>query len=154
MKRVVGILLIIALMLSLFGCSGADKRALADVGGVDLRGGDIIFSEDTHGGIHYDGRSLIKVRYSDASTAEKIAASDKWRALPFSDNLETFVYQYYNSDSQIPKIENGYYYFYDRHNDSKDRYSDADLLNRPSFNLTFAVYDADSQTLYFCTFDT
>ena len=54
----------------------------------------------------------------------------------------------------IPVIDEGYYFFYDRHDQAKDRYDDSDLFGRPSFNFTFAVYDTKENKLYICKFNT
>jgi len=44
--------------------------------------------------------------------------------------------------------------FVDRHSESKDIHSDIDLFSRHSFNFTIALYDVDSNTLYYYEFDT
>ena len=46
---------------------------------------------------------------------------------------------------------NGFYRLIDRHSDAGDGQN---LLERASLNVTLAVYDADSDTLYFCEMDT
>ena len=48
-------------------------------------------------------------------------------------------------------IANGFYRLIDRHSDAGDGQN---LLERASLNVTLAVYDADSDTLYFCEMDT
>ena len=50
-----------------------------------------------------------------------------------------------------PGIANGFYRLIDRHSDAGDGQN---LLERASLNVTLAVYDADSDTLYFCEMDT
>ena len=59
-----------------------------------------------------------------------------------------------NNNPVIPQIENGYYYFLDRHSRSVDSYDDSDVLDRYSFNFTIAIYDADNDILYYVEFDT
>lgn len=49
--------------------------------------------------------------------------------------------------SLLPGIANGFYRLIDRHSDAGDGQN---LLERASLNVTLAVYDADSDTLYFC----
>jgi hypothetical protein len=58
------------------------------------------------------------------------------------------------NNQDIPEITNGYYYFYDRFEDSSDPLNDSELLERSSYNFTLAIYDADSQILYYCEVDT
>ena len=60
----------------------------------------------------------------------------------------------YDDDLEIPQIENGYYYFYDRHDEATDPYDDSEFLARFSFNFTLAIYDSDTNTLYLCEYDT
>ena len=55
------------------------------------------------------------------------------------------------SDPLLPGIANGFYRLIDRHSDAGDGQN---LLERASLNVTLAVYDADSDTLYFCEMDT
>ena len=54
----------------------------------------------------------------------------------------------------IPKIENGYYLFIDRHDSVTDEHSDEDLFSRYSFNFTIAFYDLDTNNFYYYEFDT
>lgn len=58
------------------------------------------------------------------------------------------------ASAAFPPVQNGCYYFEDRHSRSADPHSDSGLFQRHSFNVTFALYDADTQTLYYCKFDT
>ena len=54
-------------------------------------------------------------------------------------------------DPLLPGIANGFYRLIDRHSDAGDGQN---LLERASLNVTLAVCDADSDTLYFCEMDT
>lgn len=54
----------------------------------------------------------------------------------------------------VPKIENGYYCFVDRHSQSKDKKDDSPLLNRYSINCSLAIYDTDTNLLYYLELDT
>ena len=54
----------------------------------------------------------------------------------------------------FPTIEHGFYYFKDRHSESYAPFDDSLIWNRASYNFTIAVYDLDTRTLYFSTFDT
>ena len=48
----------------------------------------------------------------------------------------------------------GWYYFYDRHTESLNRNDPSDILERSSFNFDIAIYDADTDTLYYISIDT
>lgn len=153
MKRAKGFVSVLALVLCLC-LFWKDNGELSDVGGVDMSGGEVVSSEDTHGGFHGDGYKLVQVRYAAGAVQEEIAASEDWRSLPLTGALHTFVYQPYDTRLLIPEIESGYYWFYDRHSESVDHRSDAGLLSRYSFNFTLAIYDSDADILYFCIYDT
>ena len=152
-------ILIIAVCITAFvlaGCSGNNSlKSFSNECGVDLSEGRIILEEDNHGGFHGDGFSLLVADYSQTtSVADEILASEIWHRLPLSENLAVFVYQPYDENLKIPQVENGCYYFYDRHDEATDPYDDSDLFSRYSFNFTFAVYDLDTETLYLCKYDT
>ena len=70
--------------------------------------------------------------------------------------MHRFFYEDYHfpNDLPIPVIEEGYYFFYDRHDQAKDPYDDSDLYDMASFNFTFAVYDTKENKLYVCKFNT
>ena len=58
-------------------------------------------------------------------------------------------------EAHLPEIKNGVYKFVDRYNGYlKDRSDDSEILDRSSFNFSIAVYDLDSNTLYYFERDT
>ena len=50
----------------------------------------------------------------------------------------------------IPQIEHGYYYFLNKQTNNQD----TDVLNSPSLNFVIAMFDSDSNTLYYFELDT
>ena len=101
-------------------------------------------------------------------TAASIAANAAWTPLPLDETAQALAYgvtredggevfsagPYLTDDSGdplLPGIANGFYRLIDRHSDAGDGQN---LLERASLNVTLAVYDADSDTLYFCEMDT
>ncbi|MBQ7703473.1 MAG: hypothetical protein IJT40_03770 [Firmicutes bacterium] len=155
-KRIAPIIAVCIVTLVIAGCGGnSSLKSFTDECGVDLSKGRIVSEEDNHGGFHGDGFSLLVADYSQNTTvADEILASENWHQLPLPENLATFVYQPYDEDLQIPQIENGCYYFYDRHDEATDPYDDTELLSRYSFNFTLAIFDTDTSTLYLCRYDT
>lgn len=120
---------------------------------------------DTHSGFHGDGETLIKIVFEDKTLGTQLEG--KWSKLPLSENLHTAVYgleteterissliKLETEENFIPEIENGYYYFYDRHSESNNPYSDGDLLIRYSYNFSIAIYDCENSTLYYAEIDT
>ena len=57
-------------------------------------------------------------------------------------------------EAHMPSIDNGYYMFEDRHSESKDSRDDSELFDRYSFNFSIAIYDCDTDKLYYFEFDT
>jgi hypothetical protein len=143
-----------SLMFLLCGCGDGKLSDFSKECGVDLTSGTLVSCEDTHGGFHGDGDLFAVISFSDDSVCEEMEQKEGWKELPLSQNLGTFVYQPYDENFSIPEIENGYYYFYDRNTKSTDPYDDSELLDRYSYNFTFAIYDMDSHTLYWCEIDT
>ena len=54
----------------------------------------------------------------------------------------------------MPQIQNGYYYFVDRQAEPKMQHSDAQIMERASLNFSIALYDMDTDTLYYIEVDT
>jgi hypothetical protein len=149
------IILIICLFGLLCSCTTEDElSSFSKLNGIDMPVGTVVSSYDTHGGLHGDGESLLVVQYSDDSLCYQMEKSEYWHKLPLSDNLNICIYQTYADSLSIPEIQNGYYYFYDRNTESTNPYDDTDLLNRYSYNFTFAIYDQDYNQLYLCQCDT
>ena len=72
----------------------------------------------------------------------------------YGGEKEDHFYNYNLADaSNIPEIKNGYYYFYDRHANSKDTKDDTNIF-RGSFNFSLALYDLDADIMYLLEFDT
>ena len=165
-----------ALMLTisaLAGCqagSSSVQNKISDVLGINVSDGEEIQGSDSHGGFHGDGMKDVVLSFSDDLSGQ-IVGSDGWKPLPLSQNLTALVYgirwesddatyqvgPYLTDDNNnpvIPQIENGYYYFLDRHSKSVDSYDDSDVLERHSYNFTIAIYDSNTDTLYYAEYDT
>ncbi|MBR3840001.1 MAG: hypothetical protein IKM20_02575 [Erysipelotrichales bacterium] len=123
----------------------------------------IIAEEDTHGGFHGDGSYYLILDCSEKKEEVEVIIND-WKPLPLSENLQLMMYggekdgMYYHSniaeDAHWPIINNGVYKFIDRHSGVVDQSDDTDLLNRYSYNFSIAVYDLDTNTLYYYELDT
>lgn len=113
---------------------------------------------DSHGGFHGDGTTFYRLEFPDDSAVDSIKKNKNWKELPLTDNLTTLA-GFIERDNDwgnplIPQVENGYYCFIDRHSESRDKKDDTDVLNRCSYNFTIAVYDTDSNILYYGEEDT
>ncbi len=167
-NRIALAIVVIISAYALLGCSvKSDEKYIEEQIGINIPEPENISYVDEHGGFHGDGHIFAKVEFlaKDKETIlNELKENSKWRELPLSENLNLFMYggmrdgtSYgYNIAGElgIPKIENGYWYFFDRHSESIDASSDTKLFNRFSFNLTIAMYDADTNILYYVEFDT
>lgn len=149
-------LVLTAALLALSACGTGDPgNEISRVLDIDLTGGKEVSSFDTHGGFHGDGTSCVVIRFEDDTVLEEIGSRADWKAFPLDETVRTLVYRVSdllhdeNGDPLVPEIQNGYYLLIDRHGDKSQ-----DILNRASFNFTLALYDADTDTLYYCKLDT
>ena len=118
---------------------------------------------DTHGGFHGDGSYYLILDCSD-NKEKALKTVKEWTKLPLSENLNlimyggskdgvTYVYEL-AEEAHIPEIENGYYIFEDRSSESTDSTDDTELFDRYSFNFSIAIYDCDTDRMYYFEFDT
>lgn len=118
---------------------------------------------DTHGGFQGDGSYYLILDCSN-NVDTALNNVDGWNSLPLSENLNLIMYggekngMTYGYDlseeAHMPAIENGYYRFEDRHSEANDAYDDSGLFSRASYNFSLAVYDRDTNRLYYFEFDT
>ena len=171
-KRIICAVLALAILAALAGCgSKSELKNISKILSVDCSGAEIVSQYDSHGGFHGDGTSFYALQCSDSSTLEAIQASDEWKPFPLSDSLKTAIWGLQDEEHDyapmiikdndwdnplIPQVENGYYFFRDRHSDAVDPYDDTHVFDesRYSFNFSVAVYDADTDRLYYAEFDT
>lgn len=170
-KRWDMILLTSLALLVMTGCSAEKENSISSeiskAIGVDVSAGEVISKSDSHGGFHGDGSTVIEIPLNDTSISDQIKDNEDWNALPLTENLTALVYgvqtegssvgpMIHSGDGEpvIPEVENGYYYFQDRHSQSTDPKDDSGVLGRASYNFTIAIYDEDRQTLYYMELDT
>ena len=113
--------------------------------------------KDTHGGFHGDGEATLRVYFSDKQAerfVNKINQNNHWGKLPMPEILQRRLHNAIDKEMVIPDIENGYWFFVDRHTEATDKYNYNDMFSRSSLNFSVAVFDADSNILYFYALDT
>ena len=118
---------------------------------------------DTHGGFLGDGSYYLILDCSD-NKEQALEKVQDWNKLPLSENLNLIMYggekdgvaygYELAEEAHMPQIENGCYMFEDRHSESKESRDDSDLFDRYSFNFSIAVYDSDTDKMYYFEFDT
>lgn len=125
---------------------------IAEILGAEINDGVLLTSEDSHGGFLGDGLAYAEIRCN-----LEIPDSEYWHPLPLSDTLTELTARngLLTADGRSlapPEIRNGYYFFMDEF-DGKSP-DDSQLLGRYSYNFTLALYDADTNMLYYYELDT
>ena len=106
---------------------------------------------DTHGGFHGDGSYYLILDCSD-NKDKALEKVKNWNKLPLSENLNNIMYgNSLTEETHLPIIENGYYMFKDRQTDSTD---DSAIFDKASYNFSIAIYDSDTDKMYYFDFDT
>ena len=115
-------LLILSNILSAFNVKDP-RRELSKQLGIDLMNdGTVLLHETDTIGWFGDGYILSELECSDESVLNDIMNDEHWKRLPLSENMHRFFYEDYHfpNDLPIPVIKEGYYFFYDRHDQAKD----------------------------------
>ena len=113
--------------------------------------------KDTHGGFHGDGEAFVKAYFSDNQAKKfisKIKTNSHWRELPMPETLQKRAFYNVDKEMEMPNIENGYWFFLDRHSKAIDKYEYSEMFDRASSNYSIVVFDTDSNTLYYYALDT
>ena len=165
-KVITAIALLLAVLLA--ACSGtrSTPENVAQELGVSLPETVSVGYEDTHGGFHGDGETLVTLTFSadDAAALQAQLAEQGWQPLPMEGEMRAAVYggeldgvNYGDgvfARYSVSAPVNGWYWFFDRHSEATDPHSADGLLGRYSMNYSAAVFDADRNTLYYYELDT
>ncbi len=145
-----------------FGFSTDYLSRISNVIKIDVRAGKIEKSLDTHGSFNGDGEDFVEISFKNDKILKEIKENLHWKKLPFDRNLKILVYgiegKYFSygpfvKENIIPKIKNGYYYFYDKQSEEKNAYNSDEVLSRYSFNFIICIYDEDKNIMYFLEYD-
>lgn len=164
-RKLTAIVLVLGLLLCC-GCSSEQSRwsneSISSLTGVDVSKAETRTVINNYDG--GKGACYISMTFGDDACLAQIGNNADWNKLPLTDNLTAIVYgtdsaaPYISFDDSktaaIPLVENGYYFFADRHGDSSDAKNDGDILNRDSISLTVVIYNTDTNTLYYLDLDT
>ena len=165
MKKIMASISIMILLVVFSSCSFVSRllNYQEEYFGFSKRSFTVVEEVDTHGGFLGDGSYYLILDCSDNEAAALSIVAD-WKRLPLSENLSLIMYggekngrsygYYLFKEAHMPVIENGYYCFKDRHFEAKDVSDDAELFNRFSYNFSLAVYDIDTNRLYYFEYDT
>ena len=142
------------------GCSFSSKESILKKIEIEENKCKIETDVDTHGGFNGDGDYFAKIKCSDLDYKK---LSNNWKKLPLTEELNKVMEMKQCDDKEcknvyekysIPNIENGYYYFLNRHSESNNKYDDTNLNTDSSWNFTLAIMDMNSNIIYYYELDT
>ena len=165
-KRICGLLTAFFMASALSGCQSYEDVSL--VLGADVENAEVILESDSHGGFHGDGERDIIFQFRDDTFEELIQMDQTWHPLPIQDDTVMALLYGLEKDGviygphlwagqeemRLPHIEKGYYLFYDRHAESVAPFDSKGVLERNSLNITVAVYNTETDRLYYAELDT
>ena len=112
--------------------------------------------KDTHGGFLGDGDLYAVIQFDKNeknSFLKNIEKNKKWKKTPLQKDGNYYVYEPL-PDYNIPKTKNGIYYFKDRFAENYPEEADTNINDRAAYNITFALFDLDTNKLYIYKLDT
>lgn len=135
---------------ALSGCKVAatPERIFKSASGVALPVCDAVTTVDTTGFMG-DGEKMFIFSYGDEEKPEleeKFSVAENWLPLPLTDDLAHLLYEHF--DCGIPRIDNGYYLFYDEQNKAYTLPPDYEETSY-SYDFVFCAYDRQSTTVYY-----
>ena len=160
-KMIRGLMAVCSMAILVSACQSYDDISM--MLGADVSFAKVISDSDDHGSFHGDGERYIAFEFEDDSFENTIKEDNTWHPLSvMDDSITALLYGLETSEitygpyleNAIPEVENGYYFFYDRHSESNDPFDSAEVLERSSLNFTVAVYDAKADKLYYAELDT
>lgn len=117
-----------------------------------------MYYKDTHAGFHMDGEVYARVYFSNGQAKrfiKKIKENEHWNNLPMDAEFqEEVTIDKYGDNMELPIIENGYWFFLDRHSEAINKYDEKAIYDRYSYNYTVAIFDTDTNILYYYELDT
>ena len=162
MKKVIiiiaSVVIVLTIIIVLFNKHLHDvEKSVAETFNINIDNCSLTEERDTHGGFLGDGETLYKLECS------KFDVPEDWKKLPLSEPLEEVMNliqcdgagcKDFYSKFRVDVIENGYYYFLDRHAESTDKHDETMINNRASYNFSLLMYDENLKYLYYYKLDT
>lgn len=152
------------LLCSLPGCGGTDRSAyIGGQIGISLPRGVSIKYTDSHGGFHGDGDLYAIVSFPDDETAARFSDGIEkagWQTA-LSDEMYPWFYggdvtiegkasstdgYFHDMGLDVPAVKDGYFFYRDRY---LEQYGEACSFAPYTQNFTIAIFDADTDKLYF-----
>lgn len=114
---------------------------------------DMIYNDETHGGLLGDGHTAIICAFESEQAARletMLAKAKHWSQLPMAAKISDLLYK--DSEINVTTIESGYYFFYDKQ--TEDYFLADDFFDRASSNFRVSAYDSEMMLLYYYGLDT
>lgn len=160
MKQLILYVFLTAVLLTACGRTKSQMEYISDTLGMDFSAGQVLTESDSYSGWLGDGLNRVEIQM-DADFENLLSERSDWKVFPLMENLQRVLYGKREGTysmrpllEDVPIIEDGYYYFFDRHNQSTDPTSAAEIFSRNSFNFTLALFDCETDILYYFEFDT
>lgn len=155
MKKYTTIMICIFMLLCLVGCQSQKTMTemISEEIGIGIESGEEIINYSSEETFHGDGEVFYGFQFSSNDLENKIKNDDLWKQLPVSSTLEEILKKSNFESFSVPEISNGYYFFLDRHSEAIDYYDEEKVLERNSMNYTLAIYDVDTQILYYIRYN-
>ena len=92
MKKIgMGIMLALAVLLAACGKQTVQEAASRELE-IDVSAGEVLHSEDSHGGFHGDGTAYAVLQFEDGAVLEQIQESGDWKPFPLDETVQALVY--------------------------------------------------------------
>ncbi|MBE6115268.1 MAG: hypothetical protein E7187_00395 [Erysipelotrichaceae bacterium] len=111
--------------------------------------GELVRYSDDRDGFHGDGVIRVTVRYPDNVIAEKLEQSSYWHKLPMDPKLRAYFIEGNSIISEKIPAESGYYFYATRGFGKYDVYQKDEEIIFAEEDYIFAIYDAETYTLYY-----
>lgn len=131
------------------------QRAISEEILLDVRDAEVLYEMDSHGGFLGDGTATVSLKLS-GSLLDDIEGNSLWHELPLPEQLDGSLGRFTDEAGNllVEQIDEGYYFFIDRHSEATDIFDSSAVRMRNSRNYSLAVYDADENILYYLAEDT
>ena len=109
-------------------------------------------------GEFFDEEKLEKLYLSKGQAKnilENIENNSNWIKGEINENVDKRLKFYTRDDiyNKIPNIENKYWIFTNRSNGAKDKHSIEEVMNTLYYSISFGLFDADNNILYYYEYE-
>ena len=100
-------------------------------------------------GFFGDGALIYTFKFNDENAQELLSAlesAEHWSRLPMNETVDYMLYEF--SDSGLPRVQTGYYFFYDEQRKSYSPVEDY-IESSYSFDYIVALFDSKERVMYY-----